>query len=79
MVRGKGSTLWDSDGREYLDLFAGFGAAILGHCHPALIAAVTDEVPDGGCVNPSVIGPTLPAVAKLVGIPLKLMTPVAGT
>jgi acetylornithine/N-succinyldiaminopimelate aminotransferase len=39
MVRGHGSRLWDADGREYLDLFAGFGAAILGHCHPALVAA----------------------------------------
>lgn len=39
MVRGQGSVVWDSDGKEYLDLFAGFGACILGHCHPALIAA----------------------------------------
>jgi len=43
MVRGSGSKLWDSDGKEYLDLFAGFGAGILGHCHPALIAAVTQQ------------------------------------
>jgi predicted acetylornithine/succinylornithine family transaminase len=43
MVRGSGSHLWDSDGKEYLDLFAGFGAGILGHSHPALIAAVTEQ------------------------------------
>jgi acetylornithine/N-succinyldiaminopimelate aminotransferase len=43
MVRGRGSRVWDSDGKEYLDLFAGFGAGILGHCHPALIAAVTEQ------------------------------------
>ena len=43
MVRGQGSRLWDADGREYLDLFAGFGGAILGHCHPALIAAATQQ------------------------------------
>jgi len=43
MVRGRGSRVWDSDEKEYLDLFAGFGAAILGHCHPALIAAVTEQ------------------------------------
>jgi acetylornithine/N-succinyldiaminopimelate aminotransferase len=43
MMRGQGSHLWDSDGKEYLDLFAGFGAAILGHCHPALIAAITER------------------------------------
>src|SRR5690349_1198787 len=43
MTRGKGSRVWDSDGKEYLDLFAGFGGAILGHCHPALIDAATDQ------------------------------------
>jgi predicted acetylornithine/succinylornithine family transaminase len=43
MVRGQGSRVWDSDGKQYLDLFAGFGAGILGHCHPALVAAVTEQ------------------------------------
>ncbi len=41
--RGQGSHLWDADGKEYLDLFAGFGGTILGHCHPALVAAVTRQ------------------------------------
>jgi predicted acetylornithine/succinylornithine family transaminase len=43
MVRGRGTQLWDNDGREYLDLFAGFGAGVLGHCHPALIAAAAEQ------------------------------------
>jgi acetylornithine aminotransferase len=43
MVRGEGSTLWDSEGKKYLDLFAGFGACILGHAHPALIAAAAEQ------------------------------------
>jgi acetylornithine/N-succinyldiaminopimelate aminotransferase len=43
MVRGQGSRVWDSEGHEYLDLFAGFGAGIVGHCHPALVAAVTAQ------------------------------------
>jgi acetylornithine/N-succinyldiaminopimelate aminotransferase len=43
MVRGEGSRLWDSDGKEYVDLFAGFGGCVLGHCHPALIAAATNQ------------------------------------
>src|SRR5438270_14060293 len=43
MVRGQGSYLWDSEGMKYLDLFAGFGGTILGHCHPALIAAATEQ------------------------------------
>lgn len=36
MDRGEGSYVWDTDHKRYLDLFAGFGGAILGHVHPAL-------------------------------------------
>ena len=43
MVRGSGSRLWDADGKQYIDLFAGFGAAILGHCHPALVQAAHEQ------------------------------------
>lgn len=43
MVRGQGARLWDADGREYLDLFAGFGGAILGHAHPALQDAAAEQ------------------------------------
>ena len=43
MVRGEGCRLWDAQGKQYLDLFAGFGGAILGHCHPALVAAAAEQ------------------------------------
>src|SRR5258708_10553575 len=43
MDRGAGSDLWDAEGKEYLDLFAGFGGCILGHCHPAFVAAATEQ------------------------------------
>lgn len=43
MVEGDGCTLRDADGKEYLDLFAGFGAPVLGHCHADLVEAVTDQ------------------------------------
>jgi acetylornithine/N-succinyldiaminopimelate aminotransferase len=43
MDRGEGTYLCDTDGRKYLDLFAGFGGGILGHCHPALVEAVTEQ------------------------------------
>ena len=43
MVRGEGSSIWDADGKKYLDLFAGFGGAILGHCHPDLVRAVNEQ------------------------------------
>lgn len=40
MDRGEGAWLWDTDGRKYLDLFAGFGGAVVGHAHPELVRAV---------------------------------------
>jgi acetylornithine/N-succinyldiaminopimelate aminotransferase len=43
MVRGEGTRLWDADGKEYIDFFAGFGGTILGHCHPALVEAATKQ------------------------------------
>ncbi len=43
MVRGEGSLLWDADGKQFLDLFAGFGGTVLGHCHPVLIEAAARQ------------------------------------
>ena len=38
-AKGRGSKLYDEDGNEYLDLLMGSGPLILGHCHPAVMAA----------------------------------------
>jgi acetylornithine aminotransferase len=43
MHRGEGAYVWDTDGKRYLDLFAGFGGSILGHCHPELVAAAAEQ------------------------------------
>lgn len=41
MVRGEGSRIWDADGKEYIDFFAGFGGGgVSGHCHPAIVEAI---------------------------------------
>jgi predicted acetylornithine/succinylornithine family transaminase len=39
-VRGLGSRIWDSDGRDYIDFAGGVAVLSLGHCHPALNAAL---------------------------------------
>jgi acetylornithine/N-succinyldiaminopimelate aminotransferase len=44
LVRGQGCRVWDADGHEYLDLFAGIAVNALGHAHPALTSAVTRQV-----------------------------------
>jgi acetylornithine aminotransferase len=42
--RGAGCKLWDTEGREYLDFVAGIATCTLGHAHPALITAVTEQI-----------------------------------
>jgi acetylornithine/N-succinyldiaminopimelate aminotransferase len=42
-VRGSGARLWDSEGREYLDFFAGLSVHNAGHCHPLIVAAVREQ------------------------------------
>jgi acetylornithine/N-succinyldiaminopimelate aminotransferase len=44
LVRGDGCRVWDADGDEYLDLFAGIAVSALGHAHPALTSAVSTQV-----------------------------------
>ncbi len=44
IVTGRGSRVWDADGREYLDLIAGIAVSCLGHAHPAVVEAVTRQV-----------------------------------
>lgn len=43
-VRGEGTRVWDADGKPYLDLVAGIAVNVLGHCHPAVIKAVQEQV-----------------------------------
>jgi acetylornithine/N-succinyldiaminopimelate aminotransferase len=43
-VKAKGMKIWDIDYKEYLDFFPGWGVSNLGHCHPAVLAAVRDQV-----------------------------------
>ncbi|MBU4241078.1 MAG: aspartate aminotransferase family protein [Actinobacteria bacterium] len=42
-VRGEGTRLWDTAGREYLDLVSGLGVTVLGHCHPAVTEAIREQ------------------------------------
>ena len=44
LVRGKGARVWDADGKEYLDFVAGIAVNSLGHCHPAVAQAVSEQV-----------------------------------
>ena len=43
-VKGKGSRLWDINGKLYLDFFPGWGVGSLGHCHPKVMQGVRDQI-----------------------------------
>jgi len=47
VTHARGSRKWDADGHEYVDYFGGHGALILGHCHPAIVSAVTAQAARG--------------------------------
>ena len=51
LVRGEGSTVWDVDGNHYLDLLAGIAVNALGHAHPAVVRAVTEQLGTLGHVS----------------------------
>jgi acetylornithine/N-succinyldiaminopimelate aminotransferase len=51
-VRGEGSTLWDSEGKSYIDLFSGLSVHNAGHCNPMIVAAIVEQAATlGGTSN----------------------------
>ena len=42
--KGQGSKLWDTQGKEYLDFVAGIATCTLGHAHPAMVAAASQQI-----------------------------------
>ncbi|HMK51941.1 MAG TPA: acetylornithine transaminase [Thermodesulfobacteriota bacterium] len=43
LVRGKGTRVWDLEGKEYLDFVSGLAVCNLGHCHPKVVKAIRDQ------------------------------------
>ena len=43
LVKGKGTRLWDMEGKEYLDFVSGLAVCNLGHCHPKVVKAIQDQ------------------------------------
>ncbi|MGR5196402.1 aspartate aminotransferase family protein [Vibrio rotiferianus] len=42
-VKGEGSRIWDQDGNEYIDFAGGIAVSCLGHCHPVMVNALTEQ------------------------------------
>lgn len=79
IARGKGSRVWDVDGREYIDYVIGAGPQILGHGHPAVLDAVHRQI-DRGTQFYHLTEPTLRLAEKIVeAVPCGEMIKFAGT
>ena len=46
IVKAKGSSMWDINGKKYIDLIAGISVCNIGHCHPKVIEAIKKQVDD---------------------------------
>ncbi len=67
VVKGKGCHVWDKEGNEYLDLYGGHAVISVGHCHPAYVKAVTDQVNKLGFYSNSVINSLQQTLANKLG------------
>ncbi|MBE0480100.1 MAG: aminotransferase class III-fold pyridoxal phosphate-dependent enzyme, partial [Dehalococcoidia bacterium] len=43
LVRGEGARVWDEGGKKYLDFTAGWAVNSLGHCHPVIVNAISEQ------------------------------------
>ncbi|UZJ32235.1 acetylornithine transaminase [Streptomyces endophytica] len=69
LVRGEGAKVWDADGKEYLDFLGGIAVNALGHAHPAVVRAVSDQVATLGHVsNFFVAEPTVALAERLLAL-----------
>jgi len=64
IVSGSGAVVTDADGKEYLDLLGGIAVNALGHAHPAIVKAVSEQVATLGHVSNFFTHPTVLALAE---------------
>jgi len=71
MVRGSGPYLYDTDGIEYVDLICSWGPMILGHAHPAVVAAVSAALANGTSFGAATPGEVLLAEQIVARAPIE--------
>lgn len=83
LERGEGRTVWDIDGNAYLDMFAGIAVSSLGHGHPALVDAVSNQIAKIAHVSPLMTSEPELRLARrlidLVGMPARVYLCNSGT
>jgi acetylornithine/N-succinyldiaminopimelate aminotransferase len=79
LAKGLGAHIWDVDGKQYVDLYAGIAVNALGHAHPALVEAVHQQLLTLGHVsNLFASQPQIELAERLLSIVLGERSPVDG-
>jgi len=65
--KAAGSTVWDADGQEYLDLYGGHAVISIGHTHPHYVKRLTDQLNKVGFYSNSVVIPLQSELAEKLG------------
>ena len=67
ITKASGSTVWDAEGQEYLDLYGGHAVISIGHTHPHYVARLTDQLGKVGFYSNSVKIPLQTQLAEKLG------------
>ena len=65
-IKGKGSRLWDANGKEYIDLLAGIAVNNVGHCHPKVVEAIQKQAAELMHISNFFVSPQQVALSELL-------------
>ncbi|MBB6327025.1 putative acetylornithine/succinylornithine family transaminase [Algoriphagus iocasae] len=65
-IKGKGSRLWDANGKEYIDLLAGIAVNNVGHCHPKVVEAIQKQTAELMHISNFFVSPQQVALSELL-------------
>ncbi|WP_317045268.1 aspartate aminotransferase family protein [Algoriphagus halophilus] len=65
-IKGKGSRLWDADGKEYVDLLAGIAVNNVGHCYPKVVSAIQKQAAELMHISNFFVSPQQVALSELL-------------
>lgn len=67
IVKGRGCSVWDDKGQEYLDLYGGHAVISIGHCHPHYVEKLTEQLNALGFYSNSVVNDLQRQLAERLG------------
>src|SRR5690606_41722378 len=67
IVKAEGSTVWDAEGNEYLDLYGGHAVISIGHTHPHYVKTITEQLNNIGFYSNSIEIPIQKQLAQQLG------------